>query len=155
MRTGLLMAAALLAACEEGERLEPMAAEEPAPVVPAAEALAGVHVPTLDPARLSGVEIEAALGAGAACVFRYTEGSGPVLALAARPGAEAAGGVVKLGGGLVLLEPAEAETPAVALAAGEARAALAPLPEEGQAEMRFEVGRELQAGYRGYSDCFG
>ena len=63
--------------------------------------------------------------------------------------------MIKLGGGLVLLEPAEAEAPAVALAAGEARAALAPLPGEGQAEMVFEVGRELRAGYRGYSDCFG
>ena len=36
---------------------------------------------------MSEAEIEAALGAGAACVFRHTEGSGPVLALAARSGA--------------------------------------------------------------------
>lgn len=104
---------------------------------------------------MSGAEIEVALGAGAACVGRHTEGSGPVLALAARPEAGPAGGVVKLGGDLVLLGPAEAETPAVALAAGEAQAALAPLPGEGQAEMVFELGRELRAGYRGYFDCFG
>ena len=75
-----------------------------------------------------------------------------------------AAGVVKLGGALVVLSPvagADAPEGAVVLAAGEARATLAPEgglgPDapDGEAEMVFEVGDELRAGYRGTLDCLG
>ena len=170
MQTRLALALALggLAGCgQDGapdDDLAAVGAPEVARVVPAEEALAGVHVPTLDPAVMNEAEIRAALGTDMACRFRYTAEGGPVLAVGLGPDGAPAAGVVKLGGALVVLSPvagADAPEGAVVLAAGEARATLAPEgglgPDapDGEAEMVFEVSDELRAGYRGYLDCFG
>ena len=150
------LAATLLAGCNEdapGMAAEPA---EVAPVVPVERALAGVDVPTLDPAAMSEAEIREGLGSGPRCEFRYTAQGEPVLAVATGPDGAPTGAVVKLGGDLVLLDPVDSGAPEgeIRLAAGEARAALRPLAAEaGEADMVFEVGNELRAGYRGFLDC--
>ena len=165
------LALALLAGCEKDDApdddLAAIQAPEIARVVPAEEALAGVHVPTLDPAVMDEAEIRAALATDAACRFRYTAEGRPVLAVEAGPDGAPVEGVVKLGGDLVVLRPTapgaavDAPEGAVVLAAGRARATLAPdgglrVGAAGrEADMVFEVDGDLRAGYRGYFGCPG
>lgn len=137
-------------------------------VVPATAAISGAHVPTLDPVTLHAAEIRQALGTDPACVFRYTSSGRPVVAVTAPTNAAPMRGVIKLNGHLVILEASaeartNAGTPPFAFAAeplrievraptnGQAGAA----GREGQQEanMVFEIGKELRVGYRGYLAC--
>jgi hypothetical protein len=158
-----------LAGCKDSERpgaeLQPGRAQEEARIVPVEEALAGAHLPTLDPATMSDAEIRKALPSEAHCDFHYTSTGKPVLALEPLSGGGAAHGVVKLNGNLVLLEPAadqQSGAPAgeVRLAAGEVRTTITSLGEDAggsrrEARMVFEVGDALRVGYLGYYGCTG
>ena len=77
------LAAAALAACGDADRpddiVDPARGETIPRIVPAEEALASVHVPSLDPATMTRAEIDKALGAQTLCVFRYTSEARPVL----------------------------------------------------------------------------
>ncbi|WP_368744823.1 DUF6692 family protein, partial [Desertibaculum subflavum] len=133
-----------------------------APEVPriasAEEALAGAHVPTLDPATMNGAEIRAVLGAGEHCEFRYTSAGKPVLAFAPGRDGSATKGVVKLNGHLVALQAAST-TDEVVLSAEPIRMTLGPAggqPADGQlheVNSVFQVGDALKVGYRGYYRC--
>jgi hypothetical protein len=135
---------------------------EIARVVAADEAVARAHVPTLDPAPLDVAEIEATIGPGARCEFRYTTGGEPVLGLSANPN-EPLAAVVKLSGHLVVLGPTSTPSDAahrVALAAEPVRITVEPdVPGpaneawRSDATMIFEVSRQLRVGYRGSYDC--
>ncbi len=154
-----LLAAAALAACGEADRpddiVDPARGEGVPRIVPAEEALAGVHVPTLDPATMTRAEIDKALGSETLCVFRYTSEGGPILATAFEAAGAPVRGVVKLGGDLVLLEAAAGESGAqYRLEAGDIRIVVSPLEgEDRRAEMTFAVGETLHAGYGGFHDC--
>lgn len=160
-----------LAGCDDSglpdDELQPARAPEIARIVPAGEALAGAHIPTLDPARMNDAEIQKALAGEVRCEFRYTSGGRPVLAVEALPNGAVAEGVVKLNGSLVMLQPAAAEAGrdvpegGFRLVAGDIRATImpgigpAPDGEAREADMVFEVGESLRAGYRGYYSCAG
>lgn len=149
------------------DKVEPVHAPEIRRILPAEEAVAGAHLPTLDPVTLVEAEVAEAIGSGRRCEFRYTGAGGPVLAMSMAGEEEATRGVVGLNGHLVLLEPAQGsagEQPAgFLLRAGPIRATVAPVEGaeaeevEGarrrEAEMTFEIGDSLKAGYRGYLDC--
>lgn len=165
---GAALATALLAGCGEGPLPDdaPGHAPEPPPVQPAAQALQGAHIPTLDPATLNGAEIRKVIGLRAHCAFRYTSAGRPVLVAGLQPDGSAGVGVVKLNGSLVPLEPLPAagtiRPGAFALAAGPVRLAVAPYadaPVPGEpgamveAQMVFEVGQELRVGYGGFVAC--
>lgn len=155
-----VLAAAALAACGEADRpddiVDPARGETIPRIVPAEEALASVHVPSLDPATMTRAEIDKALGAQTLCVFRYTSEARPVLATAFAAGGAPVRGVVKLGGDLVLLEAAPGESGAqYRLEAGDIRIVVSPLEgEDRRAEMTFAVGERLHAGYGGFHDCW-
>lgn len=169
----LLAALALLSACGEADlpddELQPVRGAEIARIVPAQQAISGANVPTLDPHTLNDAEIAKAIGTGPRCVFRYTSTGKPVVAVSAVPGADqTAGGIIKLNGNLVTLaqvpaDPAGRELGNFMLVAEPIRLAVKPAPGEpsdgpdgGQrreADMIFEIGQDLRAGYRGYLDC--
>lgn len=172
MRTDVLrfaapLAAALLAGC--GQSPAPDDAPAPAPetvrVEPAAQALAGAHVRTLDPATLLDAEILKVVGARPHCIFRYTSAGKPVVVVGAGTGDTPEVGVVKLNGKLVPLEPDRAATGlkpgGFALAADRVRVRVQPdqpvnasdASQRIEAEMLFEVGQELKVGYGGYLEC--
>jgi hypothetical protein len=167
MSRPLLLALGLLAACTEGEApdddLQAIHPPEIARIVPAGEALAGAHVPTLDPSTMNDAEIGKALAAGARCDFRYTSSGRPVLAVRMQPGGDAAGAIVKLNGHLVPLEATRADAGELQMRAEPVHIVIQPDPQEPakarpgiqrrEANMIFEVGKELRAGYRGYLDC--
>lgn len=156
----------IFAGCSESDapddELNPVSVPEVARIVPASEALAGAQVPSLDPATMNAAEIEKALGTGPHCEFRYTNEGKPVLAVKALSDGNAAVGVVKLSGSLVILRAASASGDLV-LQAGEVHVALAPdleeqveEPDDAQAReatVVFEVGNSLRVGYRGYYKC--
>lgn len=165
---GAVLSAALLAACGQNEA--PDDAPAPSPeivrVEPAAQALAGAHVRTLDPATMSDAEILKVVGPRPHCIFRYTGSGKPVLAA----GVDAAGspeiGVVKLNGKLVSLQPDRAATGlkpgGFVLAADPVRLRVQPdrpvkpvagPGERTEAELLFQVGQELTVGYGGYFEC--
>lgn len=160
----LSLVAVLSAACSENEapddEITPARAAQIARIVPVREALAGAHIPTLDPAVMNEAEIEKALGTGPRCQFRYTSAGKPVLALRAAPDGEAGVGVVKLNGSLIVL-PAEPVDGRIVLGAEAVRLTLSPdgginaAAEEHrqEADLVFEVGSSLRAGYRGYYEC--
>lgn len=164
-RVALVFALGVLAGCGQNQApdddLTAVHAPEIARVVPASEALAGAHIPTLDPASMNDAEIVKALGAGPHCEFRYTSEGRPVLAWQA-PSNGAAVGVVKLNGHLVILRSASTSGDLV-LAAEQVRVTIAPDREDQgngpanerqeEANVVFEVGSRLRAGYRGYYKC--
>lgn len=162
----MLVALGALAAC--GEEAAPDDVTDPvhAPgivrVVPAAEAIRGAHIPTLDPATMVDAEIGKVLGQGPRCEFRYTSEARPVLAASAAAGGEAPAGVVKLNGHLVPLQREAAEGKSIMLRSGEVRLTVtpdggAPVDDARQREANatFEIGSKLRVGYRGYYRCTG
>lgn len=171
-RWPLLLALGPIAACTEGsapdDALKAIHPPEIARIVPASEALAGAHVPTLDPATMNDAEIRKALAAGPRCYFRYTSSGEPVLAFRMEPGAAELGAVVKLNGHLVSLEtaggdPSTAPTDGLRMLSDPIGILVQPDPRDPataaagarrrEATMIFEVGQSLRAGYRGYVDC--
>ena len=151
-----LIAAADLA--EAGGR--PAESPEPARILPAEEAIGGARVATLDPAPIEEAEIRAALGDGPRCTFRYTRNGKPVLA-ARMLAAAAHEGIVKLNGNLVRAGATPADE-GLLLEAGRIRLTLTPVASaasdggsavQTEADLVFEVGDELRAGYRGYYRC--
>ena len=163
---GLLAALGALAACGEGaapdDVMDPVHAPEVARVAPAAEAIGGVHIPSLDPATMVDAEIGKVLGPGPRCEFRYTSEGHPVLAASAAADGEAPAGVVKLNGHLVPLQRGAADAQSIVLQSGEVRLTVtpdggAPVDDARRREANtiFEVGSELRVGYRGYYRCTG
>lgn len=170
-RWPLLLALGPIAACTEGgapdDALKAVHPPETARIVPASEALAGAHVPTLDPATMNDAEIRKALAASPRCYFRYTSSGEPVLAFRMEPGAAERGAIVKLNGHLVWLEtvgadPSTAPTDGLRMHSEPVRIVVQPDPRDPataavgarrEATMIFEVGQSLRAGYRGYADC--
>ena len=168
----LCLAAALLAACSGNEapddELRHIKPPEAARIMPAGEALAGAHVPTLDPATLHEAEIRKALASGPRCDFRYTSTGKPVLAIRLTAGESVSEGVVKLNGHLIVLRPsselrAGEATEGFLLLADPVRIRVSPDQkkqgvtqtgvERREANVTFELGEDLWAGYRGYLDC--
>ncbi len=158
-RLAVALALALLSGCSDADapddELDPARGSGIPRILPAADALKGAHIPTLDPARMNDAEIAKALGAGPKCLFRYTSSSRPILAIDAGPAGEAAA-AIKLNGDLVLLR-AETADAGMVLAADPIHMTLEALegPEDGQREATviIEIGESLRAGYRGYYDC--
>lgn len=159
MRFAIVVVLAVLAGCggnqAPDDNLAALHAPEIARIAPVSEALAGAHIPTLDPATMNDAEITKALGAGPLCEFRYTSDSRPVLAWKASPNSAAAG-VVKLNGHLVILESASTRNlvltaEPVRLTVNPDREGTGPAVEE--ANVLFEVGSTLNVGYRGYYKC--
>ena len=167
---GLLLAVGLLAACTESsapdDDLQAVHPPEIARIVPAGEALAGANIPMLDPSTMNDAEIRKALAQAPGCAFRYTTSGDPVLALHREPAGKALSAVVKLNGHLVPLQAAQADAAPgerLVMVSDPVRIALQPDPSEGktpragierrEANMTFEVGRQLRVGYRGYLDC--
>lgn len=168
----LLAALGVLAACSESQRpddeVHPVKGTEIARITPAKEALAGAHVPTLDPATMHEAEIRKVLESGPRCDFRYTSTGKPVLAISTPPEGPALRAVVKLNGHLIALEPTATAAAgegikAISLAADPIRMTLTPDQRERTGERNnvrrrevtaiFEVGQTLRVGYRGYLDC--
>lgn len=163
----LAAAAALLAGC--GQSPAPDDAAAPAPetvrVESAAQALAGAHIRTLDPATLQDAEIQKVVGARSHCTFRYTTAGKPVVVVGVDAGGIPEVGIVKLNGKLVPLEPDRAATDlkpgGFALAADRVRVRVQPdqpvnasdASQRVEADMLFEVGQELKVGYGGYLAC--
>jgi hypothetical protein len=164
LRPGLAILMGLLAGCSEDpapdDALQAVRPPEIVRIVPAGEALAGAHIPTLDLAPMTQAEIRRALGEVARCVFRYTSTGRPVLAMKASSGGSPGDAVVKLNDDLVLLTALSGDG-GLALHADDVRLRLTPVPGqalgEGQgqkeADLVFEVGSGLTAGYRGYYSC--
>jgi hypothetical protein len=160
----LLVALVALAGCGEraapDDETNPVRAAEIARITPASEAIAGAHIPTLDPATLLDAEIEKVLGPGPRCEFRYTSEGRPVLAARGSAGNAAPDAVVKLNGHLVPLSRARAETGSLVLSADSVRLTVPPDGGEPTGSRRqreanaiFEVGESLRVGYRGYYRC--
>jgi hypothetical protein len=162
-RWAIVTALGVLAGCGNSQApdddLTAIHAPEVARIVPAGEALAGAHIPTLDPAPMNDAEIGKALGAGARCEFRYTSEGRPVLAWQI-PTDGAGVGVVKLNGHLVILKSAPTSGDLVltddqirltinADREGTGRA----VARQQETDVIFEVGSRLRAGYRGYYKC--
>lgn len=137
-------------------------------IVSAEEALAGAHIPTVDPATMNDAEIRKGVGDGPRCEFRYTSSGKPVLALRKDPAAGAIAGVVKLNGNLVQLQSAnggaDGSDKSLAMTSAAVRATLTPLAAQqidGRASERremtllFEIDTRLKVGYRGYYNCLG
>ncbi|KUO65725.1 MAG: hypothetical protein APF80_12605 [Alphaproteobacteria bacterium BRH_c36] len=138
-------------------------------VVVPAEALQGAVIATVDPATMVEQEIEEIVTSESRCEFRYTAAGRPVLAVAVSPKGDAERGVLKLNGNLIALDP-QPSKPAgdrlpqlASLSAGPMTAVVrmadksATTVREGvqrrTAHMVFEIGTDLQVGYRGYYDC--
>lgn len=152
------------AGCGDGgapdDDLAAIRAPGPAKILPAEEAIAGARVATLDPAPMQQAEIRSALGDGPRCTFRYTSSGKPVVA-ARMLAAAAHEGIVKLNGNLIRAGATPADD-GLLLEAGRIRLTLTPLAGaasdtggdiQTEADLVFEVGDELRAGYRGYYRC--
>lgn len=170
VRDRILLAAAVmlgaLAGCGEGEAPDDAAPLHPpdiAFVKPAAQALAGAHIPTLDPGTLNTAEIAKVLGTRPLCSFRYTSTGRPVMAAGLGPDGKPEAGVIKLNGSLVPLQPAPAATGlapgGLVLQDGPVRLQVEPVQsreiglEPVEADMVFEIGEMLRVGYGGYMEC--
>lgn len=160
----LVVALGLLAACENkdapDDQTNPARAPAISRVLPANEAIAGAHIPSLDPMTMVDAEIRKVLGPAPRCEFRYTSEGNPVLAATAASTSDMPDGVVKVNGHLVELTRASAEAGVLALAAGSIRVTVTPEGGEptGRAHRRevdvvFEIRDRLRAGYRGYYRC--
>ncbi|CAN5353169.1 hypothetical protein BH24PSE2_BH24PSE2_19950 [soil metagenome] len=150
------------------EGAEAVAAPATPRVMPAPEALAGAHVPTIDPTTMSAAEIDKVLGRGPRCTFQYTDRDKPVLAASAsRNDSGPAPGVVKLNGNLVPLRSAEPGSQALlqgpAMVADGVLLKVTPLADTAvenndgrrrwEANLRFELDRGLLVHYRGFYLC--
>ncbi len=168
----LSLSLCLLAGCSASEApddaLPRLEGPEVARIVPAAQALTGAHIPTVDLASMDEAEIRKALQPGSRCDFRYTTRGKPVLSMSRRPDGMTAGGVVKLNGYLVMLEAAssseaDGSTGDLRLLADPIRIDVLPDARGSRFEARalrraeanaiLHVGQRLQVGYRGYLDC--
>lgn len=162
-----VLAGLFVAAC--GQSDAPDDANAPAPdlaaVKTASEALAGAHIPTLDPATLNDAEIRKVVGGQPHCSFRYTRSGRPVLVASLKPDGALDAGVVKLNGNLVPLQANGGEGQpggdAFVLAAPPVRLSVqrpseTEAPTDGkrvEADMVFEVGQQLKVGYGGFMSC--
>lgn len=159
----------LLGACSQSEVPDDAPPQAP-PIVrvsTAEQALQGANLPTVDPSTMNDAEIRKIIGSRAYCAFRYTSTGKPVAVVGLDQGGRLELGVLKLDGSLVTLAPdpdaASRRTGDFALAAGPVRLGIHADPQElssarqaaGQveADMRFEIGEELDVGYRGYLEC--
>lgn len=157
----LLLALALLAACgAPDEETDARSAPDVVRILPGNEAVSGAHIPTLDPMTMVDAEILKVLGPGPRCEFRYTSAGKPVLA--ARPSwtGDAADGVLKVNGHLVALSHTSAEGGGLVFADDKIRVTLRPengersgSAHQREADVVFEIGDSLRAGYRGYYLC--
>lgn len=128
------------------------------------DALAAVHVPSVDPTTMVDAQIGEAIGEGPRCEFRYTSSGKPVLGVAMQSDGRPAAGVVNLKTHLVLLkaEPS-AEGMPLTLAAGPLRLTVESDPDESatrrggyehrSANLVMEIAERMRVGYRGYLDC--
>ena len=172
MRWRPWLAIGLLAGCTQADApdddLQAIHPPEIARIASAGEALAGAHVPTLDPSTLNDAEIAKSLKEGPRCDFRYTTAGAPVLAVRMEPKGAAVSAIVKLNGHLVPLEPAPIESSSgpgdrLLIVSEPVRIVVQPDPaapksarpgiQRREADMIFEIGKMLRAGYRGYLDC--
>jgi len=105
-RWAVIAVISLAAGCEESaapdDEIVPARTHEIARTLPAEQALANAHIPTIDPAMMNDAETRKVLGTNRYCEFRYASGGRPVLAWGQEAGA-ADDGVVKLNGSLVPL----------------------------------------------------
>ncbi|MDQ0316296.1 DUF305 domain-containing protein [Amorphus orientalis] len=136
---------------------------DPAAVTSLDEALSSAEIATLDPQFMSSEEMARLFPDGAACTFRYTKDSPPVLAFGERDGSAAAG--LKISGDLVPLAAGSASataSPAAYRASGISVNLNAPDGAELTAEadrgrkpadLILELDRGLSVGYRGYYQC--
>lgn len=161
--------AGLVAVCDQSDAPDDVTRHprvaEVARILPPDQALAGAHVPTLDPAWMNDAEIRQAVGTRPQCWFRYARTGKPVLAMSVRPDGTPDGGVVKLNGSLIVLEAAASgdsgQPRDLALAAAPIRLTVTPAPAAAQdgdaprreATMVFEVAESLRVGYRGFFAC--
>lgn len=164
-----LFAALGLASCGDARPDDKLQGVPPPPVAeltPAATALQGANIPTLDPATMADAEIGAVIGAGPRCEFRYTRSGHPVLAFAGGLAPSAGAGVVKLNGKLVPLRrrpsadagfyTLDAENLTLSIAVPDESLAEDDLGRERvEARMVFELreGQGLEVGYGGYFSC--
>lgn len=168
VRPLLLVVLGSLAGCGDDavpdDELQPARAPEIVRIVPTEEALVGAHIPTVDPATMNDAEIRKALAAEVRCGFRYTTTGRPVFSVQVLPDGAVSEGVVKLNGNLVMLQPAAATglpEGGFLMTAGDIRLTIVPHggPVTGsgarEADMIFEIGDSLRAGYRGYHTCTG
>lgn len=163
---GLGIVLGLLVGCSDSDLpdddIQAVHAPEIVRIVPAGEAIAGAHLPTLDPGTMNEAEIRKALGDGPRCEFGYMSTGRPVLAMKALPAGGAGDGVVKLNGHLVVLAPTPAGE-ALHLHADPIRLTLTPARgaeadegdarEQQPADLILEIGSGLTAGYRGFYRC--
>jgi len=127
------------------------------------EAVTSEEVATLDPEFMDGDALARLFPNGAACTFRYTKDSPPVLAIGKRNGSPAAG--LKISGDLVGLSAAETsgpDSPATYQASGISVTLNAldgtALSNGGDgdrtpADLVLELDPGLRVGYRGYYQC--
>ena len=170
--SALLLGFAMLSGCSENEapddKLDPAKGPEIVRIVPAGEALAGAHIPTLHPSTLHEPEIRKVLGTSRRCDFRYTSTGKPVVAIGLPSGQTALNGVVKLNGHLVVLSSSSnfdsaKRTERFDMTADPVRIAVVPKQQEQgldrlqarrqEANMIFEIGQSLRVGYGGYLEC--
>jgi hypothetical protein len=162
----VVLALGALAGCGEEDApdddISAIRPPEIARIAPANEAIAGTHIPTLDPATMVDAEIQKVLGVDPRCEFRYTSAGRPVLAARTPSNGDAAQGVVKLNGHLVALRPTSTDG-ALVLSADRIRLTITA-DDAGQAgglgdarrreaDLIFEVGDSVRVGYRGYYNC--
>jgi hypothetical protein len=149
---------ALLAACGADQAPPTVIAAPPQPPTYAgvlaapAEAVHSADIARIDPAKLTGAEIRAVLGAGPLCRFRYSQAGPPVLAFRRDEASDQGpSGVVKLNGRLVALSVARAQT-AVSLHAEGIAIDVTPA-RAATADMRISLREGLRVGYRGAYAC--
>ena len=167
-----LIVAALAASCGEGslpdDKVDQPRSPDVAWVVPAQEAVAGAHTPTLDPHTMAEAEVNKVIGDGRRCEFRYTTAGAAAVGIGIAPDGATTGGAVKLNGRLIALAPAtaggeQAQPRAILLVAEPVRIKVVADPGDAweplagvsrrEATMTFEVASDLRVDYRGYIDC--
>jgi hypothetical protein len=127
------------------------------PIVTLDEALSSAEIAILDLEFLTNEDIAQLFPNGAACTFRYTTTSKPVLASGQIDGATAA--LAKISGDLVRLDSTggsatlSTEGMSVTLSAPDGAAALENNNEMQDANLVLELDAVLRAGYRGYYGC--
>lgn len=139
-----------------------------AKVLPARDAIAGAHVPALDPHTMAEAEVRRIIGDGSRCEFRYTTVGAAAVGIGPIGDGSALKGVVKLNGNLVALAPVNtagttgasrttqlADDPIRIKVEADAGEGTQPLPgvRRREATMTFEVADALRVDYRGYVDC--
>jgi hypothetical protein len=124
--------------------------------------LSGADIPTLDPATMTRAEVERVLGNGPTCEMRYVSTGKPILAVTPA-GAPRPAGVVKLNGGLIVLQRAATSTGSGYVAGPmslmfrqlDSREMGAADRGPVEAELVLRIGQDLEVGYKGYFACAG